>query len=133
MQRRSASGALWALLLCSAALHLFPGCSKQEPPPKEFVVSGDVITIRDTTNARIGPQLEIGAGNFWEEKDRGLTAGLWILTRDADGGTPQQQHIRVQRGQELTVASYRLKVLEIMKGSSRDNPSFVKLDVVKPQ
>jgi hypothetical protein len=96
-------------------------------------VSGDVITIRDTTNARISPQLEIGAGNFWEEKDKGLTAGLWIFTRDTDGGAPQQQHVRVQRGQELTAVGYRFTVLEISKGSSRDNPSFVKLDVVKPQ
>jgi hypothetical protein len=95
-------------------------------------VSGEVITIRDTTNARISPQLEIGVGNFWEESGKGLTAGLWILTREGDAA-PQQQHIRVQRGQELTAARYQLKVLEITQGTGRDNPSSVKLDVVKPQ
>lgn len=96
-------------------------------------MAGEVITIRDTTNARISPQLEIGTGNFWEESGKGLTAGLWILTRDGDGGAPQQQHVRVQRGQELTAARYQLKVLEISKGTGRDNPSYVKLDIVKPQ
>lgn len=128
--RRSTGGGLAALFLCSAVAVNLAGC-RQARSPQELPVQGDVITIRDTTNARISPQLEIGVGNFWEESGRGMTAGLFILTRDADGGSPKQEHVRVERGQQLTAAQYQLKVLEVSKGSGRD--SFVKLDVVKPR
>lgn len=97
---------------------------------------GEVFTLRDTTNTRVSGELQIGVGNFWEEeyvdeskaKKTGLTAGLWLNAQNA-GGPPQ--HLRVHPGQELSAAGVRIKVLEIQRGTGRDNPSFVKVDVTK--
>jgi hypothetical protein len=99
-------------------------------------VPGEVITLRDTTNTRVSGELQIGVGNFWEEEyvdesratKKGLTAGMWLNAQAADAAP---QHVRVHPGQELSAADVRLKVLEIQRGTGRDNPSFVKVDVVK--
>ena len=85
------------------------------PAKEEAVVSAQVVTIPDTGNVRVSPELELGAGNIWPDKADGgevLGAGLWILSRKQ---SPTRKHVRVRAGQELTEGGYRLKVLEIVK------------------
>lgn len=93
--------------------------------------SAQVVTIPDTGNVRVSPELEIGAGNLWPEKADGgpetLSAGLWILARKV---SPERKHHRVREGQELTESGYRLKVLEIAK---KPEGSYVRVQVQPAQ
>lgn len=90
-------------------------------------MSAQVVTIPDTGNVRIGPELEVGAGNIWSEASDGgpetLTAGLWILARKV---SPDRRHHRVRAGQELSESGYRFKVLEVVK---KPQGSYVRLEV----
>lgn len=74
--------------------------------------------IADTTQAQFGDTLRVGAGNIWEDEytaddgttATGLTAGLWFFVRDR----PElNQHVRVHKGQQITIAGYQITVLEV--------------------
>ncbi len=123
---RGAAAALGVMVLLGA------GC-RSGRGEGESQVGGNVITVQDTVNYRVSPGLEIGAGNFWPEeytdeknqKQQGMTAGLWILSPKT---APNREHIRVHEGQELTAGDKRMKVLEIKKLPLER--AYVKLEIL---
>jgi hypothetical protein len=78
------------------------------------------ITIQKSTQATVGDDLRIGAGNSREEDvstegkpaHKELTAGLWFYVKS---DSSQDKSIRVHVGQEVTIAGYRLEVVAIDK------------------
>jgi hypothetical protein len=90
---------------------------------QEALVSPQVVTIQASANVRVGPELEVGAGNLWPEADGALGAGLWILAKKV---SPERKHLRVRKGQEFSESGYAFKVLEIAKGPEG---AFVRVEV----
>jgi hypothetical protein len=112
------------LFLGAAALLALAAAGCRSPrtggDDREARVGGNVIKVEDTANYRVHPGLEIAAGNFWQEeyvdaknqKQKGLTAALWILSPKT---APNRDHVRVHEGQELTAGDQKVRVLEIRK------------------
>lgn len=83
-----------------------------------------VITIQETTNHRVSPELEIAAGNFWEadftdeagKAQHGLTCGLWFT--EAGSGS-KRRHVRVHPGQTLEAGGHRIRVLSLQQKGER--------------
>lgn len=96
-----------------AAVVLAASCTR-EAAPSPAMNDGE-LRIVEATNARVGPDLEIGTGNFWEESGR-LTCGLWIMDRKV-GGAPE--HLRVHAGQVLERAGRRLEVVDVTRDGGR--------------
>ncbi|HDQ73170.1 MAG TPA: hypothetical protein ENN19_13920 [Chloroflexi bacterium] len=78
--------------------------------------------ISSATEMAYDSNLRIGAGNFWQEeyvdeegvKQRGVTAGLWLMVLD---GSSQDQHVRVHVGQGVVFDEYVIKIVEIGQGT----------------
>lgn len=114
----------------SNAASVTPAASRSPEAARSTVdPSAEVITIQSNTQATLGDDVRIGAGNFHEEdytpagggSRRGLTAGLWIYVRN---DSSKDTHVRVHTGQVLSVPGYQLEVLAV-------EPTAVRLAVSK--
>ncbi len=109
----------------------------QPGPAGAATAQEQVITIVTTTQGQIGDSIRIGVGNIWEEDftpeggaaRRELRAGLWITVRDAPASS---QHVRAHAGQELAVAGYRLRVLEVDRCGVRLGAAPTSAGTVRP-
>ena len=81
-----------------------------------------VYLVRANTQLPIG-NLRIGVGNIRETKyldeqgvaKQGLTAGLWIYSRN---DPEQKQQARVYAGQKIIVGNYLIRVIDISKSGA---------------
>lgn len=62
--------------------------------------------IQEGTQAHLGSDLRIGAGNFWDEGGQ-LTCALWI--------SPSQTGERVKKGQVLERNGRRIEVVDVAR------------------
>jgi hypothetical protein len=79
-----------------------------------------VTTVLEGTQARIGSNLTVGAGNFWEEGGQ-LTCALWIQ--------PAGQGERVKKGQVLERDGQKIEVVDIRREGGK---GVVDLKVTPP-
>jgi hypothetical protein len=69
------------------------------------------IVIGETTTHTLSSDLRLGCGNLWEEKDKGASAGIWVIhNKNAAANTT----MRVMAGQEFDVPGFHLKVLKVV-------------------
>jgi hypothetical protein len=120
-------------LAAAAAVLLIASCPRGEGTPSAAPAaaasSAQELRVEEGTAARLDGDVQVGAGNFWEEGGQ-LTCGLWVTEHASSAAPPaQQEPVRVRKGQVVERAGRKIEVVDVTRQGDR---GVVVLRVSKP-